>query len=628
MAHQSHARPTRKSTGYSTQSSLLLPDQSSEWQSTPRHSAITSETDSKDRLQLFQIQHKDLIHVRPTAQTHQRHSRLGRSPRAAVILPRQLTNSYPSTNYPAFQKPNQNDLGQSSSMSGQSPSYSGPPQVYSGPVPVNPDTAPGNAGTTPGNTGSASANTGSVPANTSPASANVGPSPANTGPAPTYPVQAPSAGGAVTPPPAGVINSSPGEDQPPPAHPAPSASAPPPSPEPHRPPPQAHQATAPGPAPAPPENGGSAGSSVASSAAPSTANSPAAAATPPQTADDYHPTSSPVPHHPFNLSNSSIVVAVPSHVPSANLPDSNPQTTNGTHSEIHHKADDSTSAAPIVLAVVLPIALVLLGAAIITYRLLRRGRRGHAHNRTSYDSQLIGSVDPQHQMENMSEKHRFSSYLKSSYTQMDDDLSNFALRREESRPGPTLPPFAAPSPPRPSTTSVRAHAHDSNTSDPGNTTGDSLKGGVACKMNCTVTRTFSPTMPDELKIGIGDRVTVFMLFDDGWCLGENLDFEKHPGAEGSSRTGVLPQDCLSGIKRTSATDTSEKSGLAPSWKTAGEEAPNTPARPTASQEILADRKSDSSQPPDSVHKPHRNSSLLGEREAQLFLELDHALSFS
>ncbi|ORY98691.1 hypothetical protein BCR43DRAFT_487985 [Syncephalastrum racemosum] len=52
----------------------------------------------------------------------------------------------------------------------------------------------------------------------------------------------------------------------------------------------------------------------------------------------------------------------------------------------------------------------------------------------------------------------------------------------------------------------------------------------------TVVSTYTPTLDDELYVQLGDRVQVFVEYDDGWCLGANLS------ANGAR--GVFPQHCV------------------------------------------------------------------------------------
>lgn len=57
-----------------------------------------------------------------------------------------------------------------------------------------------------------------------------------------------------------------------------------------------------------------------------------------------------------------------------------------------------------------------------------------------------------------------------------------------------------------------------------------------------VTRIFEPSMPDELVIYPGDHIQIVMSYDDGWCLGCNLDSSKRDGKPPAR--GVFPRDCV------------------------------------------------------------------------------------
>ncbi|KAG0151555.1 hypothetical protein CROQUDRAFT_86578 [Cronartium quercuum f. sp. fusiforme G11] len=61
-----------------------------------------------------------------------------------------------------------------------------------------------------------------------------------------------------------------------------------------------------------------------------------------------------------------------------------------------------------------------------------------------------------------------------------------------------------------------------------------------------VERTFEATLADELLIFVGDRIQVHMTYDDGWCLGQNLDIDRHQRATNQIliAKGVFPRDCL------------------------------------------------------------------------------------
>ncbi|CAG8623532.1 7644_t:CDS:2 [Cetraspora pellucida] len=52
----------------------------------------------------------------------------------------------------------------------------------------------------------------------------------------------------------------------------------------------------------------------------------------------------------------------------------------------------------------------------------------------------------------------------------------------------------------------------------------------------TVIDTYVPTLPDELDIQLGDKVTILMIYDDGWVQGIN---ETRGGNK-----GVFPQHCV------------------------------------------------------------------------------------
>ncbi|MBW0524167.1 hypothetical protein O181_063882 [Austropuccinia psidii MF-1] len=139
----------------------------------------------------------------------------------------------------------------------------------------------------------------------------------------------------------------------------------------------------------------------------------------------------------------------------------------------------------------------------------------------------------------------------------------------------------------------------------------SESGGTPCQKTCVVVKTFKPQMADELLVGIGDQVTVYFLFDDGWCFGHNLNIQKHyiEGEPEFSRSGVLPQACLLGLRD----DLSQKldetlltESLAGITETSIGEAQG--------EELVQESKK-------------RSSSLLCDREAKLFLELERALNF-
>ena len=57
-----------------------------------------------------------------------------------------------------------------------------------------------------------------------------------------------------------------------------------------------------------------------------------------------------------------------------------------------------------------------------------------------------------------------------------------------------------------------------------------------------VTRTFIPSLPDELSIATGEQVRVLSFYDDGWALCEKMTGEK----------GVVPQECLESAQSTTS----------------------------------------------------------------------------
>lgn len=62
-----------------------------------------------------------------------------------------------------------------------------------------------------------------------------------------------------------------------------------------------------------------------------------------------------------------------------------------------------------------------------------------------------------------------------------------------------------------------------------------------------VTRTFEPSMPDELVIYPGDKIQIVVPYDDGWCLGCNLSAAMREGQQPNANAaprGVFPRDCV------------------------------------------------------------------------------------
>ncbi|KAI9332855.1 hypothetical protein BDR26DRAFT_869067, partial [Obelidium mucronatum] len=50
---------------------------------------------------------------------------------------------------------------------------------------------------------------------------------------------------------------------------------------------------------------------------------------------------------------------------------------------------------------------------------------------------------------------------------------------------------------------------------------------------------FSPQMPDEIELRVGDKVQLKHQYDDGWAQGTNLS--------NGNKTGLFPLDCLEGF---------------------------------------------------------------------------------
>ncbi|KAH9818691.1 hypothetical protein DFH28DRAFT_88948 [Melampsora americana] len=64
-----------------------------------------------------------------------------------------------------------------------------------------------------------------------------------------------------------------------------------------------------------------------------------------------------------------------------------------------------------------------------------------------------------------------------------------------------------------------------------------------------VKRTFEAALTDEMLIFVGDRIQVHTTYDDGWCLGTNLDIDRHQRATNQTllSKGVFPRDCVGSI---------------------------------------------------------------------------------
>ncbi|CAH7675203.1 hypothetical protein BY996DRAFT_1423072 [Phakopsora pachyrhizi] len=142
-----------------------------------------------------------------------------------------------------------------------------------------------------------------------------------------------------------------------------------------------------------------------------------------------------------------------------------------------------------------------------------------------------------------------------------------------------------------------------------------------------VQRTFQAALADELIIFIGDRIKVNLCYDDGWCLGENLDSEKHGAAILSK--GVFPRDCISTqLIQPLKTPTLPPLDLGKDYSPVNQDseiynANNIPLGSSFNSEVLTQFPA----PPTAhgVRTTQRISSLFAGRDAELFLELGEAL---
>ncbi|KAH9820966.1 hypothetical protein DFH28DRAFT_576129 [Melampsora americana] len=162
-----------------------------------------------------------------------------------------------------------------------------------------------------------------------------------------------------------------------------------------------------------------------------------------------------------------------------------------------------------------------------------------------------------------------------------------------------------------------------------------------------VARTFDPFLPDELVIHPGDRVRVEMVYDDGWCFGTNLDADRHRalGASEVVSTGVFPQDCLQRpTDNETVSDGSGPTGHASFVNTihtfGKPEASSIECLDTTQQQPVrvvprvnkvqnsskGDQKGTSGTTKPLSDKPPRISSIIQDRDTQLFHELESALS--
>ncbi|KAA1123674.1 hypothetical protein PGTUg99_026577 [Puccinia graminis f. sp. tritici] len=161
----------------------------------------------------------------------------------------------------------------------------------------------------------------------------------------------------------------------------------------------------------------------------------------------------------------------------------------------------------------------------------------------------------------------------------------------------------------------------------------------------TVERTYQAALADELVLHVGDRIEVAFYYDDGWCLGQNLDIGRYD--PGQLSKGVFPRDCVGShpieLKNESeGSSNAAERGLA-SDRTTYDDAEeqsrkafraisSNPSLSPLSSSIfekfpLPPRSQDrlEAQHHDRLETQQRVSSLFIGRNAQLFLELDDAL---
>ncbi|PLW19410.1 hypothetical protein PCANC_06329 [Puccinia coronata f. sp. avenae] len=156
-----------------------------------------------------------------------------------------------------------------------------------------------------------------------------------------------------------------------------------------------------------------------------------------------------------------------------------------------------------------------------------------------------------------------------------------------------------------------------------------------------VERTYQAALDDELVLHVGDRIEVVFYYDDGWCLGRNLDIARY--AIGQLSKGVFPRDCVAAQpivlnkqpEGSSGTNTNEGDLASPQTVVnETEEESRRAFRAISSNPSLSPLSSSIFEkfplPPRStgttkVETKQRVSSLFIGRNAQLFLELDDAL---
>ncbi|KAI9312603.1 hypothetical protein BX666DRAFT_2030925 [Dichotomocladium elegans] len=92
-------------------------------------------------------------------------------------------------------------------------------------------------------------------------------------------------------------------------------------------------------------------------------------------------------------------------------------------------------------------------------------------------------------------------------------------------------PIASPSPSLPPTSPPSTSATTTTTTTLAPSPGTNRSIGIF-----TVVSTYTPTLSDELDIQAGDKVEIFIEYDDGWCQGVNL-------SRGAVK-GVFPKHCV------------------------------------------------------------------------------------
>lgn len=202
-------------------------------------------------------------------------------------------------------------------------------------------------------------------------------------------------------------------------------------------------------------------------------------------------------------------------------------------------------------------------------------------------------------------------------------------------------PYSPPPPPVPSIDPAIAAMQAVGVNQNGPANGGRAEGSVFI-----VKRMFEPSLSDELIIYPGDRVRILNIYDDGWCLSENLT-SAAPGQ--APPRGVCPRDCIDNAPLSAAELASSPTGpaggsdrvsmpqpsLAPLQTDGGRAPAIQVSSPTGSQENNYNAIKDgqtrvltptsSSKAPQLPGQPKRHSSLLASRDAELFMALGEVL---